>query len=469
MRIAHDFEIIDLLRKYGVKPLPQESQDRKPDKLFENVDKLLSRGVRFDLAISILSYCMDKAEDKSRFMGLMAVSCALRAFSLSYAMTKKYFYGDGESIYNQRYARWKRAQLDANNILYSTPPPQSFSQIETPDDNKVFRLSLNEAQQKIAYLSQVVYICYQECLTDKANFNTKDIENIGWALLILWKLPNRVVSNLLPPTLKPEVILDLIESGTTKNENTLFGLRRYSNACLLMGRYESIPPKFGITYDDRIYTKGIKGLEYVSIKMEENLDLLIHICVVKSWRLVDFTNERKKLSKIRSNNFIVDIISLPNFPNDGKISYISLNNMNKKLEYNHDFSYLPEYLSFINVFLNTFWNSITKIISEFDDALLELIDDIKPPEKNAEQYANNIALAVDYVFTIFECAEIYRSKIDISGDLKMLEFFFLKRISANIDTMNTENTRLINKNKQIKKLLNDREKEMKIGRALLGM
>ena len=463
-------EIFKLFSLYGVKSISEESENRPISVLLDNVNRFLDRGIRFDQAISILKHCLERNYNSPDIYASLAVACALRAFSLSYAMTQKHSYTVREAIYNQSLTNWKKGQADKDNILFGIPAPQQLPQIVTLDDNKNYHLSLDEGRRQIMYLSKIVYICYEKYLIDKMKFNEKDTEKIGWSLLILWKHPNRMVPNLLPSSLKPEMILDIIEMASKKHENEILGLRRYANACLLMGRYEPLPlqPKFEFYYDYPIYRKGISILELISKKEDNDIDLLIHICVIKSWISDDYSKEKKVLSGFTSHNFISDMICMPILPNINKIKYISINNFDKKITYNHDSSFLPSYVSFINNFLNWFWQSIRKIVFDFDDSLLELLDDFEVLEKKPEKVVSNMINTIDYIFKILKCVETSSNSIDIRNDATIIELFSLKRIGAKIDSMNTSDGDLLDRNKAIKRLLSNRDQSNKVNRAFSG-
>ncbi|WP_395090620.1 hypothetical protein [Armatimonas sp.] len=447
--------ITELLSKYITDPLPEESYSRPINQLKDSVLSSLNKNTRFNRSIGILKICIDREEINQSSASLLAISCALRSFSLSFAMTQKYFTIDRNLLYNQKMNRWKVGQLDKGNILFNTPVPTAPNPVTTIDDNRLFNMSMNECIQKIQQLADLMRYCYEHYINNKLHYSKEEEERIGWSLLIIHKHPNISVGSLLPKSLSIETALKIIEISSDS--------RFFANACVFIGKKEPIRPNQGAVYRKDIYLYGLKILSSIKMHRENNSNTLIHLCILKSWVLEPILEESKLLSNISSRNLLHDMIYFPSLNSIEKLEFIKTNNFKKDFIYNHDDEFKPKYTLFTNCFLDQTWQSFAKITSDFDDSLLELIEDIDSASKTSSDCANNLLEIAKYILCILHNSPQCDTNTRIN--LLPIEMFSLNRISKKLESLdiNIENIKEI-----INTKLESINRQNKINKELSG-
>ena len=454
-------DIKTFINMYPTEILPEEIRLRPINILVDNANSLIDKGIRFNKAISILKTCINMEDNNIPAISSLAIACSLRAFSLSFGIVQKYLSPDPSLQYKNRLAKWQSAQLDNSNILFGTLRPYEPSQITTLDDNKIFSLTINKSIYTIEQLTQIVSICLDYYYNNKVKFNANDISKIGWASLILWKLPRRVISSNSFQNFEPDLFLNIIEAGSQDTP------RSFANACIITGKIEPLPPKYSTSYNEKYFQIGLKLLEKLQNTIYKNdYELEIHINTLKSWILEPVSLKIPNIKQYCSQNLLFDMIAFPTLSINDKFDIMTKAVHNEKIQYYHDDNFKPRYTLFMNHFLDQTWQSLEKITSDFDDEISECIEYSTKNSTNMQETSQKLLIIAKYIVKILE--NIDHTNIITRNNFLPLEMFSLNKVSKCLQEINQDNKDIIPISNSLSVLIDNFNRRNKISRVYAG-
>ncbi|MES2465108.1 MAG: hypothetical protein V4671_31465 [Armatimonadota bacterium] len=207
------------------------------DKLIQQGTYSLRYGKRLETAITYFGEAAKREPQNARLKVLLACAQAQRAYTLSLALAEA-------PMYERRLASfraWQEAQKDQTSPLHGKSAPVVGDPPKTEDDGKRFAMTPADAQARIKGLS-LGAIDLLDTATQLAEKNEPairaELANLtGWALLLLWRDPRRVVPESWPQKdgkfEGPERVIAAFESAVTFAPGSDVYSQSLSDGCVL--------------------------------------------------------------------------------------------------------------------------------------------------------------------------------------------------------------------------------------------